>query len=71
MTYPAVIQSETRALEAEAQARLAHERRAARAPKCTTDRWPRLGQWLPLPRPGARAAERTPLITLTPTDCEQ
>jgi len=33
MTYPPVIQFETRALEAKAQARLAREQRAAREPK--------------------------------------
>lgn len=59
MTYPPVIQFATRALEAEAQTRLAHERRAARVPKRTTDRRRRLIQWLPLPgseheRPSAR-----------------
>jgi hypothetical protein len=36
MTYPPVTQFETMALEAEAQARLARERRAARVPKPTT-----------------------------------
>ena len=48
MTYPPVIQLETRAHEAEAQARLARERRAARGPKRTTDSWRRLMKWLPL-----------------------
>lgn len=72
MTYPPVIQFETRAREAETQARLACERRAALAPKRTTDdRWRRLMKWLPLRRPRARAAERAPLMKLKPTDCEQ
>jgi len=48
MTYPPVIQFETRAREAEAQAILARERRAARAAERTTDRWPRLRGWLPM-----------------------
>ena len=71
MTYPPMIQFETRALEAEAQARLARERRATGAPKRTTDGWRRLMRWLPLARPGARAAERAPLMKLKLTDCEQ
>ncbi len=71
MTYPPVIQFETRAGEAEAQARLARERRAARAPKRTTDRWRRLVKWLPLPNARARAAERAPLMKSKLTDCEQ
>jgi hypothetical protein len=57
MTYPPVIQFETRALEAEAHARLARERRAGRPEKCTSDRW-RLVKWLPLPRP----AVKTPAV---------
>jgi len=70
MTYPPVIQFEARALEAEAQASLARERRAARAPKRTTDRW-RLMGWLPLSRPRAHAAGRPPLLKSRLTDCEQ
>ena len=38
MTYPPVIQFEAQAIEAKSQARLARERRAAAAPKGTTDR---------------------------------
>lgn len=71
MTYPPVIQFETRALEAEAQASLARERRAVRAPKRTTARWRRLMKWLPLPRPGARVALRAPVMKSKLTDCEQ
>jgi hypothetical protein len=57
MTYPPVIQFETRALEAEAQATLARERQVARAPMRTPNRW-RLMKWLSLPRPSARACEQ-------------
>jgi hypothetical protein len=71
MTYPPVTQFETRAFEAEAQARLARERRAARAPKRTTNRGPRLMEWLPFPRPAGRAAERAPLLRSRLRDCEQ
>ena len=58
MSYPPVIQFEARALEAEAQARLASERRAARVPKRTPVSRRQRMQWLPLWRPGARTAER-------------
>ncbi len=71
MTYPPVIQFETRAREAEARARLAGEQRAAYAPKHTTVRWLWLVKWLPLPSPRARAAERAPLMKLERRDCEQ
>jgi hypothetical protein len=70
MTYPPVIQLETRAFEAELQARLSRERRAARAPKHPNGRW-RLRRWLPLPSPGARVAERAPLLRSRLRDCEQ
>jgi hypothetical protein len=49
MTYPPVIQFETRALDAEARARLAWERRAARAPKQPTHRWRQFMTGLRLP----------------------
>jgi hypothetical protein len=39
MSYPPVIQFETRALEAEARARLAREQRAARGPAASGRRW--------------------------------
>ena len=55
MTYPHVIQLETRTIEAEAQARLAAERRAARLTTRTTDKR-RLARWLP---PGRVEACRT------------
>ncbi len=71
MTYPPVIQFETRALEAEAQARLASERRATRASKHTTDSWGPLREWLRFARPGARAARSASLLNVKPTDCEQ
>lgn len=58
MPYPPVIQFETQALEAEAQTKLARERRAARAPKPTDDRRSRLTKWLPLPQPAAPATCR-------------
>ena len=58
MSYPPVIQFEARAIEAEAQARLARERRAARALKRTPVSRRQRRQWLPLWRPGARAPER-------------
>jgi hypothetical protein len=48
MTYPPVIQFETQALEAKAQARLARERRAAGAPKGTTVGRRRFMRRLPL-----------------------
>jgi hypothetical protein len=51
MPYPHVTQFETRALEAEALARLARERRAAAAPERVTGRRPRLVKWLPRLRP--------------------
>ena len=47
MTYPRVIQFETRELEIEARARLARERRAARASKPAGDGWRRLMGWRP------------------------
>ena len=50
MTYPPVIQFQTRALEAEAHARLALERRAAHAPERTTTK-----RWRPTKRFNARA----------------
>jgi hypothetical protein len=71
MSYPPVTQFETRALQAEAQARLTRERRAARTPKHAIDRSRRLRIWLPLPRPRARAAERALSMKLKLSDCEQ
>jgi hypothetical protein len=71
MTYPPVTQFETRARRAEAQARLTRERRAACTPKHATDRSRRLRIWLALPRPRARAAERTPSLKLKLSDCER
>lgn len=68
MTYPPVIQYETRALEAEDQARLARERRAARAPKRTTQRWGRLRNWLPLPAPREAAQAGQSSVVLEPCD---
>jgi hypothetical protein len=58
MTYPPVIQFEERALEADAQARLARERQAVRAPKPTISCWQRLMRRLPLNEGGpvARAS---------------
>ena len=61
MTYPRVIQFETRELEIEARARLARERRAARAPKPAGDGRRRFMPWRsrptwpasPTPRPQA------------------
>ncbi len=61
MTYPRVIQFETRELEIEARARLARKRRAARAPKPAGDGWRRFMRWRsrstwpasPTPRPHA------------------
>jgi hypothetical protein len=47
MPYPPVIQFETRALEAEALARLAREKRAARASERPTRGLPRLMGRLP------------------------
>jgi hypothetical protein len=46
MTYPPVIQLETRALEAEALTRLARERRAPEAEPSAAHRRLRLGRWL-------------------------
>ena len=71
MRYPPVMQFETRAREAEAYARLARERRGSRAPQRARDRWQGLIRWLPLSRPGARAAERALLTRSTLTGCEQ
>ncbi len=56
MTYPPVTQFQTQALEAEARAQLARERRAARATKRTSDRRGRLMAWLGVTRPGAERA---------------
>jgi hypothetical protein len=50
MTYPPVIQLETRALEAEAQTRLERERRAARAAARAAHGARRRVRWLPLRR---------------------
>jgi hypothetical protein len=50
MTYPPVIQLETRALEAEAQTRLERERRAAREAERATHGARRRVRWLPLRR---------------------
>jgi hypothetical protein len=66
MTYPHVTQFETRALEAEALARLGRERRAARAPQRTTGGTRRIATWLPLPR-----ADRSALTHLKLTDGER
>lgn len=68
MPYPPVIQFETQALEAEAQARLARERLAARVPN-TTQGLTRRMSWLPFPRLRARA-ESAWLTKLKPTDCQ-
>jgi hypothetical protein len=62
MTYPHVKQFETLALEAEAQERLARDRRAA-APKRPRGRSWHLGRWLrltpcPRPEPEATAARQ-------------
>ncbi len=68
MPYPPVIQFETRALEAEAQARLAREHPAARVPN-TTRGLTRFMCRLPLPRLRART-ESASLTKLKPTDCQ-
>jgi hypothetical protein len=66
MPYPRVIQFETRALEAEAQARLARERLAVRVPN-TPQGLMRFMSWLPFLR--ARSASAS-LTKLKPTDCQ-
>jgi hypothetical protein len=68
MPYPPVIQFETRAHEAEAQARLARERFGARVPNATHG-LPRFMSWLPFPRLRTRS-ESACLTKLTPTDCQ-
>ena len=68
MPYPPVIQFQTRALEAEARARLARERAAARVPNATHG-VPRFMSWLPFTRRRART-ESASLTKLNPTDCQ-
>jgi hypothetical protein len=55
MTYPPVTQFETHALEADALARLAWERRAGQPRKPRADRGRRFAKWVPLLRPAPRA----------------
>ena len=70
MPYPQVIQFETRALEAEARARLAHERLAAHASKRAPRGRRRFMEWLPFPRSRA-GAKSTSLSQLNASECEQ
>ena len=64
MTYPPVVQFETRALEAEARATLSRERRAARPTRPATQKLLQLITRLPR----ARAVERPP-VSPRLTDC--
>jgi hypothetical protein len=64
MTYPPVIQFETRALEVEARLRLSGELHAARPARHTSAKWRKLSGF------GA-PAERAALTRLQPKNCEQ